>query len=238
MGRAAHPATTDRHDPGAQRTPTGTRLDSLARPPWHLSDRRKGTPVTTISELGIAAGRTRHAADCLRVIGLDLSLTSTGVALPDGSTFRIKTRAKDGDRRLSTIRDHIRRVLDEHRPHLAVVEDLPRHAMGAGVTAMVHGVVRTELVDADVPYAIVVPATLKSFACDHGRAEKQQLADAAFLATGVTFHDDKGGDQCDAWWLRAAGHDAYGVPLFPLPAAQRARLHKVNWPTIKEITPL
>ncbi|MBQ1122600.1 hypothetical protein [Streptomyces sp. B15] len=169
----------------------------------------------------------------LRVIGLDLSLTSTGVALPDGTTYRIRTRAKDGDRRLLHIRGSIRHDLATHRPHLAVVEDLPRHAMGAGVTAMVHGVVRAELLAAEVPYATVVPATLKAFACDHGRAEKAQLADAAYLAAGVQFPGDPGGDQCDAWWLRAAGHDHYGSPLFPLPPAQRQRLSKVDWPDIE-----
>ncbi|MEU3447207.1 hypothetical protein AB0H29_08250 [Streptomyces thermolilacinus] len=166
----------------------------------------------------------------LRVIGLDLSLTSTGVALPDGTTYRIKTRDKDGDRRLLHIRADIREDLAEHRPHLVVIEDLPRHALGAGVTAMVHGVVRAELADASVPYALVVPATLKAFACDNGRAEKAELAAAAYLAAGVEFGSDPGGDQCDAWWLRAAGHDWAGQPLFGLPQAQRDRLTKVKWP--------
>ncbi|WP_405674825.1 hypothetical protein OG292_03055 [Streptomyces sp. NBC_01511] len=170
------------------------------------------------------------APDGLRVIGLDLSLTSTGVALPTGTTYRIRTRQKDGDRRLLVIRDRIRQDLAEHRPHVAVVEDLPRHAKGAGITAMVQGVVRAELVEAGVPYALVVAATLKSYAADHGRAEKPAMAAAAFLAAGAEFTDDAGGDQCDAWWLRATGHDHYGAPLFSLPEAQRARLTKVNWP--------
>lgn len=174
-----------------------------------------------------------EATPTLRVLGLDLSLTSTGVALPNGSTFRIKTRPKDGDRRLAVIRDTLRDVIAVHRPHVAVIEDLPRHAMGAGVTAMVHGIARTELLDAGAAYATVVPATLKAFACDHGRAEKHQLAAAAFLAAGVEFADDKGGDQCDAWWLRAAGHDHYGHPLFDLPQKQRDRLGKVKWPALQ-----
>ncbi|RPK76388.1 Holliday junction resolvase [Streptomyces sp. ADI97-07] len=166
----------------------------------------------------------------LRVIGLDLSLTSTGVCLPDGNTFRIKTRQKDGDRRLLAIRGSIRAALATHRPHLAVVEDLPMHAMAAGLTAKVHGVVLCELLDAGVPYAYVVPATLKSFAADHGNADKARMAAAAYLAAGVKFGDDKGGDQCDAWWLRAAGHDGCGQPLFGMPQAQRDRLLKVDWP--------
>lgn len=168
----------------------------------------------------------------LRVIGLDLSLTSTGVCLPDGSTFRIKTRQKDGDRRLLVIRDSIRAALAEHLPHLAVVEDLPVHAMAAGRTGHVHGVVKAELLDAGVPYALVVPATLKSFAADHGSADKARMAAAAYLAAGAEFGDDKGGDQCDAWWLRAAGHDALGAPLFGMPQAQRDRLLKVEWPEV------
>ncbi|MCZ1009931.1 hypothetical protein [Streptomyces lydicus] len=177
----------------------------------------------------------RFAPVELRVIGLDLSLKSTGVALPDGSTFRIKTKAKEGDRRLCVIRDRIRAVLAEHRPHLAVVEDLPTHAMSAGITGQVHGVVKAELVDADVPYALIVPATLKSFACDHGSADKVRMAAAAYLAAGAEFPGDldakgRGGDMCDAWWLRAAAHDWCGMPLFTLPQAQRDRLCKAKWP--------
>lgn len=168
----------------------------------------------------------------LRVIGLDLSITSTGVALPDGTTYRIKTRAGDGYRRLTHIRDSIRDDLAEHRPHLAVIEDLPTkmHATSLKIIGKLHGVVVGELLDAEVPFAYVPPATLKQFACDKGNAEKAQLAAAAYLAAGAEFADDKGGDQCDAWWLRAAGHDWCGVPLFDLPQAQRDRLSKADWP--------
>ncbi|MFB7212739.1 crossover junction endodeoxyribonuclease RuvC [Streptomyces sp. NPDC056255] len=189
----------------------------------------------------IAPGALSPVADLvaapggLRVIGLDLSLTSTGVALPDGTTYRIKTRSKDGDRRLLVIRRSIREALAAHRPHVAVVEDLPTHAKGAGITANVHGVVKCELLDAGVPYGFVVPATLKKFASDNGNADKPEMAAAAYLAAGVEFPGDltpsgKGGDMCDAWWLRAAGHDALGQPLFGMPQAQRDRLRKIEWP--------
>ncbi|MGW3570172.1 hypothetical protein ACWDSL_40980 [Streptomyces sp. NPDC000941] len=188
-----------------------------------LFDQGAACPVPAPAGAGPAA---------LRVIGLDLSLTSTGVCLTNGSTCRVKTRRQDGDLRLTLIRDLVRAALREVRPHLAVIEDLPKHAKGAGITAMVHGVVRAELVDAYVPYAVVVPATLKSYACDHGSADKARMAAAAYLATGIEFFDDPGGDQCDAWWLRAAGLDWYGHPLFALPQHQRARLSKVRWPSL------
>lgn len=173
----------------------------------------------------------------LRVIGLDLSLTSTGVCLPDGSSYAIKTRSGDGDRRLCVIQGNLRDAISDTRPNVAVIEDLPRHAKGAGITAMVHGVVRPLLLDAGVPYALVVAATLKSYAADNGNADKPAMAAAAYLAAGVEFPGDltpagKGGDRCDAWWLRAAAHHHYGEPLFSMPQAQIDRLTKVDWPAV------
>ncbi|MEU0675434.1 hypothetical protein ABZ330_21585 [Streptomyces sp. NPDC006172] len=172
----------------------------------------------------------------LRVMGLDLSITSTGVCRPDGSTFRIRTRLRDGKRRQNIIRDLLAVEVAEHRPHLAVIEDLPMNTGRMSIAnlktiAGLHGVVQSVLTDADVPWAYVTPKTLKAFACDNGGAEKADMAAAAFLADGAEFADDKGGDQCDAWWLRAAGHDWCGQPLFDLPPAQRDKLSKAEWPT-------
>ncbi|MFE3488326.1 crossover junction endodeoxyribonuclease RuvC [Streptomyces griseus] len=193
-----------------------------------------GRWVMTIPGL-IAPGALAPAAVApvgLRVIGLDLSITSTGVCLPTGATYRIKTRSAEADRRLLRIRDALAAELVEHQPHVAVIEDLPTkmHATALKIIGKLHGVVVGALLDADVPYAYVSPATLKQFAADHGNADKARMAAAAYLADGREFADDDGGDQCDAWWLRAAGHDALGAPLFAMPQAQRDRLAKVTWP--------
>ncbi|MFI9200208.1 hypothetical protein [Streptomyces sp. NPDC053048] len=185
--------------------------------------------TVTRTSVPAAAG----AGPAPRILGLDLSLTSTGIALPGGTTYVIPTHRRDGDRRLLTIRDEIRRILISQQPHVAVIEDLPKHAMGAGITAHVHGIVKGELLDCDVPYALVAPATLKSYASDYGRATKERMAAAAYLAAGVSFSHDPGGDRCDAWWLRAAGLDHYGHAEVTLPAAQRARLAKVRWPELR-----
>ncbi|MFD5663412.1 hypothetical protein ACFWIK_00685 [Streptomyces anthocyanicus] len=184
-------------------------------------------PTTTTERPAVPAG--------FRVIGLDLSITSTGGCRPDASTFRIKTRQKDGPRRLTVIRDRLIDEVAECRPDLAVIEDLPMNAGRMSLTnlknmACLHGVVQSVLVDADVPWAYVNTKTLKSFACDNGGADKADMAAAALLADGVEFADDKGGDQVDAWWLRAAGHDWCGVPLFTMPQAQRDYLSKGIWP--------
>lgn len=171
-----------------------------------------------------------------RIVGLDLSINRTGIARADGTTEAIKCRPADGDRRLLTIRAALRRVLDEDRPHLVSIEDLPRDSHAAKIVGFVHGIVRAELAEIALPYALITGATLKSYAADHGRASKEDMAAAAYLTAGVEFPGDKGGDECDAWWLRVAALDHYGHPLYTLPQAQRERLLKVKWPVHLAVT--
>lgn len=163
-----------------------------------------------------------------RVLGLDLSLTATGVCLPTGQTLLIKTRTKDGDRRLIHIEDSLHDIA-AHGADLAVIEDLPRHAMSAGITGMVHGIARNALNRAGIPYAFIVPATLKAYATGKGNADKAPMMLAAYKRGGIEFTDD---NECDAWWLRTAGLDWLGHPLFQMPQDQRARLAKAKWPTL------
>jgi Holliday junction resolvasome RuvABC endonuclease subunit len=172
------------------------------------------------------------------VIGLDLSLTATGIARRDGTTSTVKTTTAHGDRRLVQIAEEVRRSLggysegfEQPRVNLVVLEDLPKHAMAAGITGMVHGAVRAVLIASGVRYALIAPATLKAFATGKGNADKTAMAMAAYKRTGIEFDDD---NQCDAWWLRAAGLTHLGAPEFALPQAQADRLNKVAWP---EVTP-
>jgi len=176
----------------------------------------------------------------LRVAALDLSITAPGVCLPDGTTFTIKTRASDGDRRLQHIVDNIGIALGEDSGgsgdgvDLVVIEDLPTHAKSAGITGMVHGAVRLRLIDFGTPYVLVTPATLKAFATGKGNADKTAMAVAALKRAGREFGDD---NQCDAWWLRAAALDWYGRAEFEMPKAQRERLAKVTWPDLTAVKP-
>jgi Holliday junction resolvasome RuvABC endonuclease subunit len=161
------------------------------------------------------------------VVGLDLSIAATGVAAVDGTPSTIKAPAKDGDTRLRDIRCAVRRHLVATDVDLFVIEDLPTHAHGAGITGMVHGAVRALLIEANHPYALVTPATLKKFATGKGNAGKPEMAVALYKRTGLELGDD---NQVDAAWLRYAGLFHLGCPPFDLPAAQVAALDKVVWP--------
>lgn len=182
---------------------------------------------------------TKTAPRLLRIMGLDLSITAPGIALPDGTTRTVKTKATDGDRRLQRIVDEVGLALGEGADgigdgvDLVVIEDLPTHAKSAGITGMVHGAVRLRLIDFNTPYVLVTPATLKAYATGRGNADKTAMAVAALKRTGREFADD---NQCDAFWLRAAGLDWYDASEFTMPQAQRDRLTKVAWPDREQVT--
>ena len=169
----------------------------------------------------------------MRIIGLDLSMSATGVAFPDGSTAVIKPRGK-GDARLLSIENRMNAALRLARPDLAVVEEFKGVAQGDAnkVVPMVHATVRLCLMRARVPYVLVNPSTLKLYATGYGSADKAAMAVAAITYGGREFTGDKGGDQCDAWWLRAAGHTAYGEPVVRVPKANTDALREVDWPSL------
>lgn len=159
-----------------------------------------------------------------RVVGLDLSLTATGIAWCDGSTYTVKPK-QSGDRRLLEIGQEIAIAIDGRSIDLVVIEDLPTHAKSAGITGMVHGAARVLLFRLRVPYVTVPPASLKKFATGRGNAGKPEMAVALFKRFALELPDD---NQVDAFWLRAAGLELLGEPVFPLPAAQVAALDKVR----------
>lgn len=139
----------------------------------------------------------------MKVAGIDPSLNSTGLALPDGTTRTLKQKPADGDYRLVKIKLGIISAFEyPNRPDLVVCEDLPKNAMGAGITGQVQGVIRELLQSYKIPYLLVSAATLKKFATDNGRADKAQMRSAWLEMTG---EDNPRDDEVDAAWLRTLG---------------------------------
>lgn len=207
-------------------------LDGIRELPAEPLFRVDGCPdmsaLADSQSLRPAAASARPAGEASpRILGLDLSIAAPGFAGVDGATHSLKLDAKRGDSRLNTIADEAVRL--SARAHLVVIEDLPTHAHGAGITGMVHGAVRAALLYALVPYVLVPPASLKKFSTGRGNADKTAMALAAFKRFGREFADD---NQCDAAWLRWMGLAAYGALSVELPAAQTEALGKVAWPKL------
>lgn len=160
------------------------------------------------------------------ICAFDPSITSTGVAWPDGSLSHVGGDAKMGDARLDHIAAVTRQAADGCS--LAVIEDLPQHGKAAGITGMAQGVIRLELRRMAVPYALVTAASLKMYATGKGNADKPTMRMELYKRAG---QDVAQPDECDALWLRMMGLDHLGCPEFVMPQANRAAMVKVKWPT-------
>lgn len=157
----------------------------------------------------------------MRVIGIDPSLSATGFAHADGELWTIKTTAKmgDGERLLFMYRMLANATLGAD---FAVIEDLPTHAMSAGLTGRAQGIVRMTLAQRGIPYTAVPPATLKKFATGKGNCKKPDMRQAWLEFSGEDNADD---NQVDAAWLRQIGLHLKGEEV-KLPADQLAAVDK------------
>lgn len=170
----------------------------------------------------------------MNVFGLDLSITAAGLAPDDGFTETVGGPARDGDARLVTIRNRMRFWLRRKRYDLAVIEGPGFSSTRIFSVAMVHGVVRAELVVAGIPFAEVAPNCLHKFATGNGVATKAEMIQAAEGAAGRKFGDD---NQADAWWLRRMGLAALGDHA-GLTTEQVDRLGAVtSWPAMIDLWP-
>jgi hypothetical protein len=184
-----------------------------------------------------------------RVVGLDLSLSSTGIAHPDhdydphGYSLPKDAPVIDRIARIVHLRDRILTAVmpagpDSRRgpfastPPLVVIEGFsfgsPQGATEAGGLGWI---IRLALHEHSIPFAIVAPATLKKFATGKGNAGKDDMKLAAQSRLGLTFTGTGSGDRCDARWLQEMGLHHLGAPTVELPAVNLSALAKVEWPS-------
>ncbi len=163
------------------------------------------------------------------VIGLDLSLTATGVANGAGATT-LKSSAT-GMARLVDLRDAVLAV--GAGADLVAVEGYSfgsrtsqAHALGE-----LGGVVRLALHEAGIRYVDIPPATLKRYACGKGNAPKAEVYGAAIRRLGYQGSDH---NQADALWLRALGLDGLGYPIVTVPQTHRAALKPIDWAALRK----
>lgn len=161
-----------------------------------------------------------------QVVGIDPSLSATGIAT-HRDLWTAPDRRFKGDERLHDLWLHVNMAVTGDGPYLAVIEDLPTHAHGAGKTGMAHGVVRHCLLDNQVPYLTVPPATLKVFATGRGNCTKPDMRVELLQRTGRDVRDD---NQCDAAWLREIGLHLLGNPCIQLPKTHTRALDKLALP--------
>lgn len=180
-----------------------------------------------------------------RVIGLDLSLTSTGLAdtgWQPGEPIALRTirtrktggTLTDTRKRLAGIVFEVADTISTGGPHpaLIVMEGPSYGSAGAGTwdRAGLWWLVLDRLMKFyGDRVTIVPPALVKKYATGSGKGEKAAVCSAAGSRYGQTFATD---DEADAFVLAAMGLDHLGCPVVEVPKAHRDALAKVAWPEV------
>lgn len=183
----------------------------------------------------------------MRVVGLDLSLTSTGVAVVDDDpertvpmvTVRRITSSGKATATLAERRERLQlltaKVVDAAWPcDLALIEgpSFGQHRQGgqhdrAGLWWLVVNALR----GCDVPVVEAPPSVRAKYATGAGNASKD-----AVLAAVVRRYPDvdvRGNDEADALVLAAMGARFLGNPIDALPQVHLAAMGKVHWPAVE-----
>lgn len=173
-----------------------------------------------------------------RVIGVDLSLSRTGLALPDGVTESIpwrigapKTYFEQSDR-IVYIAYQVERAFTSSLPDVVLLEG-PAYGTNVGAAHERAGLwwrVYDRAQKHNIPVAVVPPANVKRYATGSGSADKDVVLANAIRRLGFPGTSN---DEADAWVLRAMGLDHYD-DVVAVPNTHRNALDKVEWPQIGE----
>lgn len=163
-------------------------------------------------------------------VGLDLSLTSTGISCND-FLGAISSNHK-GVPRLIDLSDQITKLMSIMTDSpIAIIEGYSfasrnSHAHSIGELG---GAVRIALYRLGVPWVDVPPTVRAKFATGRGNAGKTEVMSAISARTGLIFKGKGADDMCDAWILEEIGRVHYGTPRFAWPELHIKALEKIEW---------
>jgi Holliday junction resolvasome RuvABC endonuclease subunit len=163
------------------------------------------------------------------IIGLDLSLTSTGICVND-QCEALSTNAK-GVERLDWFQTVIvDRVLEVSNPVVCIEgysfgsRNSQAHSIGE-----LGGVVRLGLWKRNIPWVDIPPTCRAKFATGKGNAGKNEVVSAISARTGIVWSGKGADDMCDAWILREMGLAHLGKSGFAWPQINLTSLQTIDW---------
>jgi len=183
----------------------------------------------------------KHVAMKPTVVGIDSSLTATGIASSNGWC---ELAGYTDKKRPITKLPHVERISALTRlageilafvghPDMAVIET-PAYVQTGGGTherGWLWWELYRRLTARDVPVALVTPQQRMLYATGKGSGGKGGVIDAV-ARRWPTFETGGNDNLADAVTLMAAGMDALGHPLTDMPKVNRAALNAVKWPQI------
>lgn len=161
-------------------------------------------------------------------LGLDLSLTGTGIVLLEGGDIKLQRLIKSkpgGDKpvneliRIRTIVEEIEMIVSENLPTVTVIEGMA--FMARNTTALVqlaalNYMTRSLLYDYKIPFVICAPTSLKKFITGKGNSKKDVMLIETFKRYDKTILND---NENDAFGLAKIGEmllskDTNKLPIF------------------------
>ena len=141
----------------------------------------------------------------MRVLGIDCGSERTGWGVIESDGRRHTVRAHGlitlsprtpFENRLAAISSEMKRLLAEHLPEAAAVEEVfySQNVKTALKLAHVRGVVLAAIADAHVPLGEHSPLSVKASVVGYGRAEKSQVQMMVRTLTGETIESEDSAD--------------------------------------------
>jgi Holliday junction resolvasome RuvABC endonuclease subunit len=169
------------------------------------------------------------------LIGLDLSLTSTGVSI-NGETSVISTKAR-GAERLHIVSSAILDLCFSKNVVCAIIEGYSfasRNSQAHSIGEM-GGAVRMKLWEKGIPYVEVPPTCRAKFATGKGNAGKSEVVSSISAKTGIIFSGAGGDDECDAWLLEQMGLKYLNKSQYEWSETSISSLSKVDWSPLDQV---
>lgn len=164
------------------------------------------------------------------VIGLDLSLRATGMAVVTAIGRHAETIRRPqyiGTERLRSIRDAIVHRVEGIRPALVVIENYSFGSRNSQAHSLgeLGGVVRLALDDIGARWIALPPSSLKKYATGRGTADKALVLTEAVRRLGYAGSST---DEADALWLACAGHALLGHSVVDVPKTHAVALDGID----------
>jgi len=171
------------------------------------------------------------------VIGIDPSLTSLGLASPEG-LFVVQSKLK-GMERLREIRHWVCTQVNVAAnqamatPYL-VVEGyaFAKRTSHAHAQGELGGVLRMNWYENDWPYVEVAPTSRAKFATGRGNAGKSEVVAHVAVKRGEVLEGKGSEDMSDAWTLREMALAAFDVSEYEWGAKNLESLSSVPWQSV------
>lgn len=171
----------------------------------------------------------------MNVLGLDLSLTSTGYC-HNGEAGYIST-GEFGAERLRKIGREVENIVVDKQINIVAIEGYSfasRNSQAHSIGEL-GGVVRVFLLNMDIPFLEIPPTCRAKFATGKGNAGKAEVISSISAVTGIVWKGAHADDMCDAWILEQMVLTKLKMSQYSWPNVSLSALEKIDWKPLEDL---